>query len=127
GQYAPLLHRSLPVPRSTLPHLQRPRHVFLRNDLRRRRADYFAYQAIAAEAGCSPAQLALAWLLQRGGHIIPIPGTTSVEHLHDNLGADAVTLNASTLQQLDDLINPRTVHGGRYNAQAQADVDTEEL
>lgn len=86
-----------------------------------------AYQAIAAEAGCSPAQLALAWLLQRGGHIIPIPGTTSVEHLHDNLGADAVTLNASTLQQLDDLINPRTVHGGRYNAQAQADVDTEEL
>jgi hypothetical protein len=42
GQFAPLLYRSLLVPRSTLPHLQRQRHVFLRSDLRRGRADYFA-------------------------------------------------------------------------------------
>src|SRR5574343_1758476 len=43
------------------------------------------YRAIAAEVGCTPAQLALAWLLHKGQDIIPIPGTTSVEHLHDDL------------------------------------------
>ena len=42
GQYAPLLHRSSPVPRSTLPHSPSPRHVFLRDGLRRGRADYYA-------------------------------------------------------------------------------------
>ncbi len=86
-----------------------------------------AFHAIAQELGCSPAQLALAWLLHQGENIIPIPGTTSVAHLLDNLGAVNVRLGAQTLQQLDELINPRTVQGGRYNAQAQADVDTEEL
>jgi len=84
-----------------------------------------AYQALAAEAGCSPAQLALAWLLNQGEDILPIPGTRSVDHLMDNLGAVNVKLSPELLQRLDALINPRTVHGSRYNEQGNREVDTE--
>ena len=84
-----------------------------------------AYAALAREAGCSPAQLALAWLLQRGDHIIPIPGTTRVEHLRDNMGAVDVRLDAGLIARLDALINEKTVAGNRYNAQANSEVDTE--
>lgn len=84
-----------------------------------------AYNAIAQEVGCSPAQLAIAWLLHQGDDILPIPGTTSVEHLLDDLGAVNVTLSADVLKRLDALINQQTVHGNRYNAQANSEVDTE--
>jgi aryl-alcohol dehydrogenase-like predicted oxidoreductase len=84
-----------------------------------------AYQALAQEAGCSPAQLALAWLLHQGQDIIPIPGTTSVAHLQDDLAAVDVQLDASLLARLDTLINQRTVVGDRYSAQANSEVDTE--
>jgi aryl-alcohol dehydrogenase-like predicted oxidoreductase len=83
------------------------------------------YQQVARELGCSPAQLAIAWLLHRAPHILPIPGTTSVEHLLDDLGADAVSLDATTMARLDALINQHTVKGDRYNAQANSEVDTE--
>jgi len=83
------------------------------------------YQAIAREVGCTPAQLALAWLLHRGEHIIPIPGTTSVEHLLDDMGAVGVPLDAVVIARLDALINERTVVGERYNAQSASEVDTE--
>ncbi|NDP38809.1 MAG: aldo/keto reductase [Rhodoferax sp.] len=84
-----------------------------------------AYHAIAAEVGCSPAQLALAWLLHQGEYIIPIPGTTRLEHLADNLGAVTVSLSAATLKRLDALINQSTVAGSRYNAQGNRDAETE--
>ena len=84
-----------------------------------------AYLAVASELGCTPAQLALAWLLQQAPHIIPIPGTTSPAHLLDDLGADRVMLNAATLAQLNGLINQQTVQGARYSAQAAGEVDTE--
>jgi aryl-alcohol dehydrogenase-like predicted oxidoreductase len=84
-----------------------------------------AYLAVAREAGCSPAQLALAWLLHQGPHIIPIPGTTSPQHLLDDVGADRVGLDAATLARLNGLINEQTVHGARYGAQAAGEVDTE--
>ena len=84
-----------------------------------------AYNAIAQEAGCTPAQLALAWLLHQGQDIIPIPGTTSVEHLHDDLGALNVQLGADVLARLDALINEKTMIGSRYNEQGNREVDTE--
>ncbi len=84
-----------------------------------------AYRALAKEAGCSPAQLALAWLLHQGDDMIPIPGTTSVEHLLDDLGADQVMLSADLMDRLETLINQQTVSGDRYNAQANSEVDTE--
>jgi aryl-alcohol dehydrogenase-like predicted oxidoreductase len=83
------------------------------------------YQNLANEAGCSPAQLALAWLLHKAPHIIPIPGTTSVPHLLDNLGASDIRLSDSIITQLNALINEKTVHGNRYSAQSNAEVDTE--
>lgn len=85
------------------------------------------YKALAQEASCTPAQLALAWLLHKAPHIVPIPGTTSVEHLHDNLGALNVRLDAGLLARLEALINQRTVTGHRYSAQSASEVDTEEF
>ena len=84
-----------------------------------------AYVALAREAGCSPAQLALAWLLHQAPHIVPIPGTTSLDHLADDLGASRVMLTPDVLTRLDGLINQQTVHGARYGAQASGEVDTE--
>ena len=84
-----------------------------------------AYHAIAKDAGCSPSQLALAWLLHKAPHIIPIPGTTSVAHLLDDLGAVHVSLNDQFISQLEELINHRSVRGKRYNEQSNSEVDTE--
>ncbi len=86
-----------------------------------------AYRALAKEAGCSPSQLALAWLLHKAPHIIPIPGTTSLEHLHDDLGAAGIALSADLLARLEALINQQTVTGPRYSAQGASEVDTEEF
>ena len=83
------------------------------------------YQAIAQEVGCTPSQLALAWLLHQGEHIIPIPGTTREAHLMDDLGAADVTLDASVMARLEALINEKTVTGNRYNEQGSREVDTE--
>jgi pyridoxine 4-dehydrogenase len=58
---------------------------------------------IAAELGATPSQVALAWLLQKSPVVLPIPGTKSVEHLTENLGAGAVTLSAEDLARLDAL------------------------
>ncbi len=85
------------------------------------------YLAIARDVGCSPAQLALAWLLARGEHVIPIPGTTSLAHLEENMAALDVVLPAAAITALDALINQRTVVGARYNAQSQSEVDTEQF
>jgi aryl-alcohol dehydrogenase-like predicted oxidoreductase len=85
------------------------------------------YKALAQEAGCTPAQLALAWLLHKAPHIVPIPGTTRVEHLHENLGAVNVRLDAGLLARLEALVNQRTVTGHRYSAQSVSEVDTEEF
>ncbi len=83
------------------------------------------FNAIAAEVGCTPSQLAIAWLLHQGDDILPIPGTTSVDHLMDDLGAAQVHLSPEVLARLDALINQRTVAGDRYSDQANREVDTE--
>ncbi len=91
------------------------------------RALHAPVAALAREAGCSVAQLALAWVLAQGGHVLAIPGTTQVAHLHENLAATGLSLPAGVLQRLDELVNPRTVRGARYGAQGTAEVDTESL
>jgi len=85
------------------------------------------YLGIAIEVGCTPAQLALAWLLNRGPHVHAIPGTTDVQHLQDNMGGGQVRLPPSIATRLDALINRRTISGARYNAATQAEIDTEEF
>lgn len=84
-------------------------------------------KAIATEAGCTLAQLAIAWLLQQGDHIIPIPGTTRIDHLDEDLAAADVQLSPTVLARLDALMAPRAITAGRYNAQSQSEVDTEEF
>jgi len=83
------------------------------------------YQAIAREVGCTPAQLAIAWLLHKGEDILPIPGTARQDHLRDNIDAAEVKLDAATMARLEALINQQTVSGNRYNEQANREVDTE--
>jgi aryl-alcohol dehydrogenase-like predicted oxidoreductase len=84
------------------------------------------YSAIAKDAGCSMAQLSLAWVLSRGEHVIALPGTTCLAHLQENLGADAVRLDGAVAQRLEALINRHTVAGARYNQATQDEADTEE-
>ncbi|MGV8825870.1 aldo/keto reductase [Methylibium petroleiphilum] len=86
-----------------------------------------AYEALAQQVGCTPAQLALAWLLARGEHVVPIPGTTSQAHLRENLGAAAVTVPSAVMAELDTLYAPARIAGNRYGAQSQTEVDTEQF
>jgi aryl-alcohol dehydrogenase-like predicted oxidoreductase len=81
--------------------------------------------ALAQLLHYSPAQLALAWLLTRGPHVIALPGTTRIEHLEDNIQAAAVPLTTDAAARLDALINQHTISGNRYNAATQAEIDTE--
>ena len=83
------------------------------------------YMAVVKDVGCSPAQLALAWLLNKAPHLIALPGTQNMAHLEDDLAGSDVTLTPQQMQTLDALINQNTVHGARYNAQNAAEVDTE--
>lgn len=83
------------------------------------------FRALAAEAGCTPGQLSLAWVLAQGPHVLPIPGTSRVDHLEENLGAARLVLDAALLARIDRLVNQRTVSGPRYPDGMQAEVDTE--
>jgi len=69
---------------------------------------------LAARKGCTPAQLALAWLLHRGDDIVPIPGTKSRARLEENAGAAAITLSAAELTALDAALPVGAAQGGRY-------------
>jgi aryl-alcohol dehydrogenase-like predicted oxidoreductase len=84
-----------------------------------------AFEALANKAGCTPSQFALAWLLQKAPHIIPIPGTTTLEHLKDDLSAAGVSLPPALVAEAEALFNEKTVQGDRYNDQANSEVDTE--
>ncbi|WP_342619741.1 aldo/keto reductase [Rhodoferax sp. GW822-FHT02A01] len=85
------------------------------------------YRQLAEQVGCTPSQLALAWLLHKAPHIIPIPGSQKLDHILENAAADNVVLSADVMQQLEGLINNSTVHGPRYDPQATGEVDTEQF
>jgi hypothetical protein len=82
--------------------------------------------AVAGENDCTMGQLALAWVLAQGSHIIPIPGTTRLDHLEENAGAASLRLSADTRARLNALINPATVSGPRYGPAVLPEIDTEE-
>ncbi len=96
-------------------------------DLAANRALLPAYLALAAEAGCTPAQLALAWLLHVDPACVPIPGTASIAHMEENFAARDVVLSEDLAARLGALINQRTVAGGRYPPAMQAQVETEDF
>lgn len=70
-----------------------------------------ATEAVAARHGATPAQIALAWVISRGDHVAPIPGTKRVKYLEENVGADEVRLSAEDLATLDAL---QPAAGERY-------------
>ena len=83
------------------------------------------YQRLAREAGCTPSQLALAWLLHTAPHVVAVPGTTSEAHVRENAAAGAVRLTPDVMSALEQTINQDNVVGARYNATTQAEIDTE--
>ncbi len=82
-----------------------------------------ALKALAAERGCSAAQLALAWLLDRGPDIVPIPGTRSIARLEENAGAARLALDDAARRRLDALLAEHAVAGSRYPAAGMASVN----
>jgi hypothetical protein len=85
------------------------------------------FAALALDAGCTMAQLALAWVLTRGPHVLAIPGTTDTAHLEENVGCGRVRLTPDVCSRLDALINRGTISGARYSAATQAEIDTEDF
>jgi aryl-alcohol dehydrogenase-like predicted oxidoreductase len=71
-------------------------------------------QQIAKEKGCTPSQLALAWVLAQGKDIVPIPGTKRRKYLEDNAGAVNVHLTKDDLQRLEDAFPTGAAAGERY-------------
>jgi aryl-alcohol dehydrogenase-like predicted oxidoreductase len=69
---------------------------------------------IAAERGATPAQIALAWLLAQKPWMVPIPGTTKLHRLDENLGAVSLEFSADDLREIDDAAAKITVQGERY-------------
>jgi len=78
---------------------------------------------IAARKRATPAQIALAWLLAQKSWIVPIPGTTKLHRLEENIGAAAVDLRLDDLHDIGDAVSKITVQGDRYPAHLQARVD----
>ncbi|CAA7032747.1 unnamed protein product [Microthlaspi erraticum] len=72
--------------------------------------------AISEKKGCTPAQLALAWVHHQGDDVCPIPGTTKIENLNQNIGALSVKLTPEEMSELEAIAQPESVKGGRYTA-----------
>ncbi|HEX7760492.1 MAG TPA: aldo/keto reductase [Caulobacteraceae bacterium] len=83
------------------------------------------FEALAKDAGCTPAQLCLAWLLAKGDHVIPIPGTTSPDHMRENAGGAGVVLSAETMAAVDAIAGMTAGH--RYAPATLKEIDTEDL
>ena len=73
-------------------------------------------RAIAEEKGCTPAQLALAWVLAQGDDIVPIPGTKRRKHLEENAAASSVSLSKADLARIDEVAPKGAAAGERYPA-----------
>jgi len=128
-----------PVARGFLCGELRDINTLAANDIRRAMprfaADAYAenlalliqFEAIAKEVGCTPSQLALAWLLHKDKRLIPIPGTQNFHHLEENMGADDISLSTEQMNRLEALFHAKAAKGPRYNAQNAAEVDTEEF
>ena len=80
-------------------------------------------EGLAARKGCTPGQLALAWVLAQGDDIVPIPGTKRVRYLDENLAAPDVRLTPEDLAQIDAMLPAGAASGDRYHAQAMQAIN----
>jgi aryl-alcohol dehydrogenase-like predicted oxidoreductase len=85
-----------------------------------------AVRDLATGKGCTPGQLALAWVLAQGDDVVPIPGTKRVAYLEENAGAAAVELTADDLARLDAIAPPGAAQGSRYADASYAYGDSPE-
>jgi aryl-alcohol dehydrogenase-like predicted oxidoreductase len=85
------------------------------------------FAALAADGGTTPARLAIAWLLSRAPHVVALPGTTSIAHLEEDVAGATAAIPPDLVARADALFPPGALAGARYNAAAQAQVDTELL
>ena len=99
---------------------------FLGDNLQHNLAVVAQFDTLAANLGHTPAQLALAWVLAKGEHIVPIPGTRSIAHLDEDVAAARVSLTPETVVAVETMF-AGMIRGARYAAFAQATVDTELL
>ena len=81
-----------------------------------------AIKAMASDKGCTPAQLALAWVMAQGDDIVPIPGTKHAKYLDENIAALDVTLSADDLTHIGRALPPAAAQGTRYPAMGMATV-----
>jgi aryl-alcohol dehydrogenase-like predicted oxidoreductase len=88
---------------------------FEADNLARNAALLAAFEALAAEKGCTPSQLALAWVLAQGSDMFPIPGTKRMKYLEENAAADAIALDADDLARLDAMGLAVHTAGTRYS------------
>ena len=93
-------------------------------NLERNRALVARVRSLAEEVGCTPVQLALAWLLRQGDDVVPIPGTKRVRYLEEDVSAVDVSLTADQLRAIDELVPPGVVAGERYTEEMMAMVET---
>ena len=70
---------------------------------------------MSEKKGCTPAQLALAWLHHQGDDVCPIPGTTKIENLNQNIGALSVKLTPEEMSELESIGHPESVKGERFS------------
>ncbi|KAI3906020.1 hypothetical protein MKW92_041975 [Papaver armeniacum] len=89
------------LPRFQPENLEQNRHIFDR------------VNEMALNKGCTPSQLALAWLYHQGNDVCPIPGTTKIENLNQNIGALGVKLTTSELVEIDSIVSEDAVKGDR--------------
>ncbi len=83
-------------------------------------------EAMAHEKECTPAQLALAWVLAQGEDIVPIPGTKRIKYLEENAAASEITLTPEELNRLNEMIPPGAAAGTRYAEGAMRIIDKDE-
>lgn len=81
------------------------------------------FKALAADLGTTPAALALAWILARDEHLIPIPGTRSADHLEELASAAELSLSAEVLATIDDMLPPGFAYGHRYTDAQQVGAE----
>jgi aryl-alcohol dehydrogenase-like predicted oxidoreductase len=107
-----------------------PEGDFRRNDPRYKSENFDAnmraasvVRALAERKGAKPGQIALAWLLQKGDDIVPIPGTKRRTYLEENVAAAAIGLTRDEVASLDAALAPQNISGPRYAPAQQATID----
>ncbi|XP_076956099.1 putative aldo-keto reductase 3 [Bidens hawaiensis] len=86
---------------------------------------YERINELATKKGCTTSQLALAWLHHQGNDVVPIPGTTRIENLEQNIGALSVKLTQEDMAELESIASAEAVKGARYGAEIPTYMNSE--